>query len=66
MPERTDQPTPQPSTPTSGNRIIDEPATVQACKNDLRTPGEQSAAAGAARDQLAITGAHGNEQARSR
>ncbi|MFJ9037450.1 hypothetical protein ACIRF8_12785 [Streptomyces sp. NPDC102406] len=34
MPERTDHPTPQPSTPTSGNRIIDEPATPAACAKD--------------------------------
>jgi hypothetical protein len=41
--------TPQP------NRIIAEPATVQACAGDLRTPTEQQVAAGAARDQAAFT-----------
>jgi hypothetical protein len=35
------------------NRILAQPATVQACAADLRTPGQQTAAAGAARTQLA-------------
>ncbi|MFI2632605.1 hypothetical protein ACH5A2_19735 [Streptomyces collinus] len=41
--------TPQP------NRILAEPATVQACAGDLRTPTEQQIAEGAARDQVAFT-----------
>lgn len=48
------------------NRIIDAPATVKACQNDLRSSADRGAAAGAARDQLAISSAHGNEQARAR
>jgi hypothetical protein len=35
------------------NQILAQPATVQACAADLRTPGQQTAAAGAARTQLA-------------
>jgi hypothetical protein len=37
------------------NQILAQPATVQACASDLRTPGQQAAAAGAARTQLAET-----------
>ncbi|MFI0236350.1 hypothetical protein [Streptomyces sp. NPDC016845] len=39
MPNRTDHPAPQPSTPTSGNRIIDEPATPAACAKDYADGG---------------------------
>jgi hypothetical protein len=35
------------------NQILAQPATVQACASDLRTRGQQTAAAGAARTQLA-------------
>ncbi|MEI5100324.1 hypothetical protein RB200_19575 [Streptomyces sp. PmtG] len=42
------------------NRILAEPATIQACATDY---GTSPAAAGAARDQLAIARAHGNEHA---
>jgi hypothetical protein len=41
--------TPQP------NRILAEPATPTTCAADLRSPTEQQAAAGAARDQAAFT-----------
>ncbi|WP_328846138.1 hypothetical protein [Streptomyces sp. NBC_00258] len=34
---------------------MSEPATVDACAQDLRTPDEQDTAAGHARDQLAHT-----------
>jgi hypothetical protein len=37
------------------NQILAQPATVQACASDLRTPGQQAVAAGAARTQLAET-----------
>lgn len=37
------------------NAIASEPATPQACAGDLRTPAEQTAAAGAAKNQFAET-----------
>ncbi|WP_327411321.1 hypothetical protein OG458_42045 (plasmid) [Streptomyces sp. NBC_01281] len=37
------------------NKILATPATVAACAADRRTPGEQSTAEGAARDQIAFT-----------
>lgn len=37
------------------NRVMSEPSTPQTCAADLRTKGESTAAAGAARDQLAFT-----------
>lgn len=44
------------------SQIVNEPATVEACQADYaeaQDPGQQAAA----RDQLAVTRAHGNEQA---
>lgn len=55
MANRTDQPPEQPSPAKQPNRIMSEPATVDACAQDLRTPDEQDTAAGHARDQLAHT-----------
>jgi hypothetical protein len=40
--------TPQP------NRILATPDTVEQCRTELRTPTEQTIAAGAARDQAAF------------
>ncbi|MFI5685877.1 hypothetical protein [Streptomyces sp. NPDC051636] len=45
------------------NRIVAEPATVQACQADRRTAPEQAAAEGAARGQLADTRQHAAESA---
>ncbi|MFH9013986.1 hypothetical protein ACH4C6_21725 [Streptomyces sp. NPDC017943] len=36
------------------NPILAEPATPETCAGDLRSPSEQQAAAGAARDQAAF------------
>ncbi|MFF7485619.1 hypothetical protein ACFZBC_08985 [Streptomyces luteogriseus] len=45
----------QPDLTPRPNRILAEPATVQACASDRRTATEQQIAAGAARDQAAFT-----------
>jgi hypothetical protein len=45
------------------NQIASAPATAQACAGDLRTPAEQTAAAGAANNQLAQTRMSAAEQA---
>lgn len=53
--DRSQQPQdrPSPGAPQP-NRILAEPATVDACRADLRTSAEQTTAAGAARDQSAF------------
>lgn len=45
----------QPTLTPQPNRILAEPATVETCTGDLRTPAEQTAAAGAANNQFAET-----------
>ena len=48
MSTEQDSLTPQP------NRILATPDTVEQCRTELRTPTEQTIAAGAARDQAAF------------
>lgn len=47
------------------NQIASTPATVKACAGDLRTPAQQTAAAGAANNQLAQTRMSAADQASS-
>ncbi|MFF9894948.1 hypothetical protein [Streptomyces longispororuber] len=58
----THQPTPPEAEqhPPQPSRILAEPATVAACASDLGTD------PGAAREQLALARAHGNEAGGSR
>lgn len=53
MPDRICAPTTPPSTPL-GHSILDQPATVDRCAADYQQR-DPDTAAGAARDQLALT-----------
>lgn len=53
--DRIHQPDQQPSPAApQPNRILATPDTVEQCRTELRTPTEQTIAAGAARDQAAF------------
>lgn len=55
----------EPDLAPRANRILATPDTVEQCRTELRTPTEQTIAAGAARDQAAfarINAAYGQKE----
>jgi hypothetical protein len=49
------QPEPASDLAPRPNQILSQPDTVEQCRTELRTPQERILAAGAARDQFALT-----------